>query len=85
MPRPRHPKKEIEQALTYVEGHGWRVIQGGSHAWGRMYCPWNDKECRIGRFCSLSIWSTPQSPFKHARLLRYAVDNCVRTKQELNS
>lgn len=23
--RPRHPKKELEQLLQYIESHGWRV------------------------------------------------------------
>jgi hypothetical protein len=39
MPRNRHPKKEVEEALVYAENFGWRVEVGGSHAWGRIYCP----------------------------------------------
>jgi hypothetical protein len=35
MPRNRHPKKEVEEALDYVDNFGWRVEIGGSHAWGR--------------------------------------------------
>ncbi len=46
MGRARHPKKEVEEALRYAEASGWRVEVGGSHAWGRIYCPYNDAECR---------------------------------------
>ena len=46
MSRRSHPKSEVEAALVYVEQNGWRVEPGGSHAWGQIYCPYNDKECR---------------------------------------
>jgi hypothetical protein len=39
MGRASHPKKEVEAALQYAEEAGWRVEVGGSHAWGRIYCP----------------------------------------------
>ena len=32
----RHPNKEIEHALQYAQTHGWRIVPGGSHAWGRF-------------------------------------------------
>jgi hypothetical protein len=32
MPRNRHPKKAVEDALRYAEINGWRVEIGGSHA-----------------------------------------------------
>ncbi len=51
MQRKKHPNKEIEQALQYAEQHGWQVEPGGNHAWGKIYCPTNDKECRCGEFC----------------------------------
>lgn len=41
MARSSHPKKEVEEALRHAEGQGWRVEVGGSHAWGRIYCPYN--------------------------------------------
>jgi len=53
----------------------------GSHAWGKMYCPYNDVECRCGEFCITSIWSTPKNPGNHARQLRRVVDNCVAHKR----
>lgn len=85
MRRPRHPKKDVEEALRYAEARGWRIDVGGSHAWGRMYCPANDPECRCGEFCITSIWSTPKDPRNHARQLRRVVDNCaarVRDEQD---
>jgi len=36
MPRKRHPKKAIEEALRYAENQGWRVKISGGHAWGRI-------------------------------------------------
>ncbi len=48
--RPKHPKKEVEKALRYAETHGWRVEVGGSHAWGKIYCPYNDFECVVVNF-----------------------------------
>ncbi len=77
MRRAKHPKKEVEQALQCAEWHGWRVEVGGSHAWGRMYCPYNRPECRCGKHCIVSIWSTPRSAEDHARDLQRVVDNCA--------
>lgn len=76
MARPSHPKKEIEASLKYAEEQGWRVEVGGSHAWGRIYCPYNDGECRCGEFCISSVWSTPKNSTSHARALRRVVDKC---------
>lgn len=76
MPRNKHPKKEIERALAYAESRGWRLEIGGAHAWGKMYCPANDRDCRCGEFCIASIWSTPKSVDNHARQIRRVVDNC---------
>ncbi|MDR6713022.1 hypothetical protein J2W83_002624 [Pseudomonas hunanensis] len=77
MPRPSHPKKEVEQALRHAEKNGWRVVVGAGHCWGKMYCPDNDNECRCGEFCISSIWSTPKSPGNHARQLQRIVNNCT--------
>ena len=77
MIRPTHPKKEIEETLRYAEVQGWRVDVGGSHAWGRVYCPYKEVECRCGEFCITSIWCTPKNPGNHARALRRVVDNCT--------
>lgn len=85
MARARHPKKEIEAAIRYAEANGWRVAVGGSHAWGKLYCPYNDAECRCGEFCITSIWSTPRNPGNYARKLRRVVDNCAARKRLANS
>lgn len=78
MLRRRHPKPDVEAALRYAETNGWKVTVGGSHAWGRMACPFNAADCRRGKFCLTSIWSTPRNPGNHARQLRRVVDNCTR-------
>lgn len=79
MTRGRHSKKEIEAALAYAEENGWMIEQGGSHAWGKMYCPQNDKDCKCGTHCVTSINSTPKSPVNHARQIRRVIDNCKHT------
>lgn len=76
MGRRRHRKAEIEDALRHAEMHGWRVEVGGSHAWGKIYCPINDADCRCGEFCITSVWSTPRNAGNHARQLRRVVNNC---------
>ena len=77
MARKRHAKQDIEQALRYAESHGWRVEVGGSHAWGEIYCPYNDKACRCGEFCIASVWSTPKNTANHARQIKRVVDHCI--------
>jgi len=86
MQRRRHPAKEVEKALRYAEGLGWRVkvSRSKSHAWGKMYCPANDQDCRCGEFCITSIWSTPRNPDSHARQLRQVVDNCTGRQEQEN-
>lgn len=80
MARRTHPKPDIEAALRYVEQNGWRVEIGGSHAWGKIYCPYNDKDCRCGTYCISSIWSTPKNAGNHAKQIRRTVDNCTNHK-----
>lgn len=77
--RRTHPKKEIEAALVWAEQHGWQVraTKGNGHAWGRMYCPYNEAACRCGEFCITSIWSTPRNAGNHAWVLKRVVDNCT--------
>ena len=77
MARSPHSKKEVEESLRHAESHGWRIEVGGSHAWGRIYCPYNDDECRCGEYCIASVWSTPKNAGNHARALRRVVDNCT--------
>lgn len=44
MARAPHPKREIEAAIKHAEAEGWRVKVGGSHAWGKIYCPYQAVE-----------------------------------------
>jgi hypothetical protein len=81
MVRATHPKKEVEEAIRHAEDNGWKVEVGGSHAWGKLYCPYNDAECRCGEFCITSIWSTPKNPGNFARKLKRVVDNCTTHKR----
>jgi hypothetical protein len=82
MSRSNHPSKEIEAAIAHAEKHGWRVEKGGAHAWGKMYCPKNDAECRCGEYCIVSIWSTPKVPENHARQLCRVVDKCIHAEEK---
>ena len=84
MTRKRHPKPELEAELRYAERYGWRVVPGGSHAWGRLACPRPDRECRCGEFCLQSIWSTPRNPGHHTNALRRVVDHCTRREEAGN-
>ncbi|MEA9388955.1 hypothetical protein SJI19_00030 [Acerihabitans sp. TG2] len=77
MTRSPHSKKEVEDALSYAEKQGWRIDVGGSHVWGKIYCPYNDRECRCGEFCITSVWRTPKNPGNYAHALRRVVDNCT--------
>ena len=74
----------IEEALRYAEDLGWRVEKAGSHAhaWGKMFCPHNDPDCRCGEWCVTSIWSTPKVPENHAKQIRRVVDGCIRKQDE---
>ena len=82
MARKKHPNKEIEAALKYAEAHGWEVLAGGGHCWGKLRCPLNDSTCRNGNFCSNSIWSTPKSPQNHAKQIRKWVNGCIHTEED---
>jgi hypothetical protein len=78
MPRRRHPKKEVEEALREAESVGWRVeatVPG--HRWGVMRCP---EISRDG--CQASIWSTPRNPGNHAKQLRRALTRCPDVAKE---
>jgi len=74
--RTKHPRQSIERAIQYAESQNWRIQMGGSHAWGKMYCPFNQESCRCGEFCITSIWSTPRSDENHAKALKRVVEKC---------
>lgn len=79
MSRKKHPNRHIEEALRHAEGKQWRVEASGksSHAWGKLFCPHDNPDCRCGEFCVLSIASTPRVPEDHARMIKRRVDGCV--------
>ena len=77
MARAKHPKKEVEAVLQYAESKNWTVHVGGSHAWGKLYCPNNDSQCRCGTFCIMSVWSTPKNSGNHAKDIKRGVDGCT--------
>jgi len=80
----KHPNKEIQAALSYAVDKGWSIKEAGAHAhaWGKIYCPYNDSECRCGEYCISSIWSTPRNPTNHAKQIRKVVDKCIRLKED---
>ncbi len=47
MARPRHPNKDIEAVIQEAEALGWRVLVGGSHAWGFLYVLWGAVPRRV--------------------------------------
>lgn len=72
MPRPRHPKKEVEAAVAVAEEAGWTVTPTSSgHRWGVMRC---SEASRSG--CQVSIWSTPRNAGNHAKQIHRALDRC---------
>jgi hypothetical protein len=59
---PKHPKKEVNDALDYADKQGLKVERtSAGHKWGRIGC-----SCGA----SVPIWSTPRSPHNHGRRLR---------------
>ena len=79
----RHTRrKKLRRCSGTGKAKGWRVEVDGAHAWGRIYCPYNDEECRCGEFCITSVWSTPKNPGNHARAIKRVVDNCTTHKRQ---
>lgn len=80
----KHPNKHINDAVKYAVENGWEVVEAGSssHAWARLKCPYNDPECRCGKFCLKSVWSTPKNPQDHAKQIRRIVDRCINKDQD---
>lgn len=67
--RSRHPNKEIEAAIRYVEERGWTCDQATGHPRGRLSCPLG---ARGG--CQYSIWSTTRNASAFAARIRRLVD-----------
>lgn len=81
-PKKKHTSKEIRAAIDYAKSKGWRVEDCKGHAWGKILCPNNDKDCRCGEFCSMSIWSTPKRPESFANGIKQKVDGCIYPKSD---
>ena len=76
--RPRHPKKEIEDAIQYAESKGWTCkLSKKGHAWGRIYCRHHTRDG-----CHTGVWSTPQNSGDHANGLKRYVDRCPHVENE---
>ena len=82
MPRKKHTSKEIEAVVQELEALGWDLIEGRGHVWGILRCPANDKECRCGTFCNMSVWSTPKNPQQHAKKVRQKALSYVRLEKK---
>jgi hypothetical protein len=74
--RPRHPKKDVEEAVQYSETLGWTFRKMGH--WGWMYCPHPDHADR----CHVVVNGTPKNAGNHARQIKRAVDRCPHRPQE---
>ena len=73
MGRDKHPNKHIEGAIRYAESQGWTFKKTGksSHSWGKLQCR---QKSRQG--CQIYIYSTPEVPENHAKLIIGFVDKC---------
>lgn len=67
--RPRHQKKEVEDAVSYAEAQGWTYRKQGH--WGRFYCAHADRDG-----CQFGVYGTPRSSANHAKQIIRAVDRC---------
>jgi hypothetical protein len=66
---PKHPKKEVNEALDYADRLGLLVERtSAGHKWGRVVCSEGEW---------VAVWSTPRSPFDHGRRLRKWADQHV--------
>lgn len=75
MSRPRHPNKEVEEAVQYAESEGWTVRMQGH--WGRLYCEHADRDG-----CHFGVWSTPKNAGNHAKQIKRDVDRCPHRVRE---
>jgi hypothetical protein len=70
--RPRHPNKEIEEAVREAERLGWTVrMSKRGHIWGSLLCPEHTPEG-----CTVFVNSTPRDPYRHAAGIRRMLEVC---------
>ena len=76
---PRHPNKDIREAIEYAVSKGWRIEKAGprAHVWGRALCM---EQSRAGHI--FNIHSTPRNPISHARKLQRYVDACEHISED---
>ncbi|WP_017295438.1 hypothetical protein [Geminocystis herdmanii] len=77
----KHPHKKIREVIEYAQQKGWIIKESNGHAWGILYCPYNDKNCRSGKHCKISVWSTPTNPEYFAQHLKRAIDKCIYSEE----
>jgi len=76
MSRRKHSKKEVEAAVAYVESNkGWRIELGGSHVWGKMYCPYRNL-CTTTVLANTSLKIDSKCSFMTYKL-RYLICFCL--------
>ncbi len=73
----KHPNKEINKVVQHALSNGWTLRAANGHAWGVLRCPKNKADCRLGRFCQISVWSTPKNPGNYAKRLKKSIDGCI--------
>lgn len=74
MTRPRHSKKEVEEAIQYAEAKGWRLREMGH--FGRLFCAKADRDgCQVG------VNGTPRDNDNHAKQIKRAVDRCPHQEE----
>jgi hypothetical protein len=73
--RPRHPNKEVEEAVAFAESKGWRWKKMGH--WGRLLCPYADRDG-----CHVDVWSTPRNAGNHARQIVRAIGRCPHGEED---
>ncbi|GMR08731.1 MAG: hypothetical protein BMS9Abin26_1738 [Gammaproteobacteria bacterium] len=78
----KHPDKDIWKAVQFAIDAGWAVKPGKGHCWGILICSHNDKECRCGEFCRMSVWRTPRSAGNHAKNILVKVNGCIHMSDE---
>ncbi len=72
--RPRHPKKEVEDAVAYAKSKLWTWRKQGH--WGRLFCPHGGRDgCQVG------VFGTPRDAGNHARQIIRAVNRCPHQQE----
>lgn len=66
-----HPNKDVSDVIQSAVERGWRVIPGSGHCYCTLRCP---EASRSG--CQVRVFSTPQNPGNHARILRAKIESC---------